>query len=141
MKREKRGSGKANKVSCLLPGRGILASHLHQGEAGQKSLIAAAAGSGLWVSELVPEFLSGQAVSQQRGPTRVARCYRKGDPLPGPESGTRLTLRNELLEKAHLLTKQETYWEETWVEISRVREPRRTSLPHGSWSQVLWSWD
>ena len=53
-----------------------------------------------------------------------------------------LTLRNELLEKAHLLTKQETLLGGgIWVEISRVREPRRTSLPHGSWSQVLWSWD
>ena len=68
MKREKRGTGKkVNKVSCLLPGRGILASHLHQGEAGDKRALVAAAGSGLWVSELVPEFPSGQAVSRSKG--------------------------------------------------------------------------
>ena len=40
-----------------------------------------------------------------------------------------------------MLTKQETSWGRgAWVESSRVREPRRTALPCGSQSQVLWEW-
>ena len=63
----------------------------------------------------------------------------KGDPFQGLKGGSCLTLGNELSEETHVLTKQETLlgWG-TQVEISRVREPRRTALPHGSQSQVLW---
>ena len=49
--------------------------------------------------------------------------------------------------EAHMLTKQETLLEKVpWPpplsppESSRVREPRRTALPHGSQSQALWWW-
>ena len=50
-----------------------------------------------------------------------------------------LTLGNELSEETHILTKQETLLGRgTLVESSRVREPRRTALPCGSQSQVLW---
>lgn len=56
-KRKERGKRKkVNKISCLLPGWGTLASHLHQGETRDKRALVAAAGSGLWASELVPEF-------------------------------------------------------------------------------------
>ena len=42
----------------------------------------------------------------------------------------------------HLLTQQEILLGKgTWVESSRVREPRRTALPHGLQSRVLWWWD
>ena len=38
-----------------------------------------------------------------------------------------------------MLTKEEILLGKgTRVESSRVREPRRTTLPHGSQSQVLW---
>ena len=41
--------------------------------------------------------------------------------------------------ETHVLTKQEILLGKgTQVESSRVREPRRTALPHGSQSQVLW---
>ena len=35
-------------------------------------------------------------------------CYRKGDPFQGLRVGSCLTLVNELSEKTHMLTKQET---------------------------------
>ena len=45
--------------------------------------------------------------------------------------GSSLTLGNELSKKTHVLTKQEILLgRDTWVESSRVREPRRTALPH-----------
>ena len=67
-------------------------------------------------------------------------CYcRKADPFQGPKLGSCLTLRNELSEEAHVLTKQEILLGKgTQVESNRVREPRRTALPCGSQSQVLW---
>ena len=69
-------------------------------------------------------------------------CCRKGDPFQGPKLGSCLTLRNELSEETHVLTKQEILLGKgTWVESSRVREPRRTALPHGLQSRVLWWWD
>ena len=50
-----------------------------------------------------------------------------------------LTLGNELSEETHVLTKQEILLGKcTWVESSRVREPRRTALSHGLQSWVLW---
>ena len=73
--------------------------------------------------------------------TRIAGWYETvagRGPLPGPETGL-LSIGNELSEETHVLTKQEILLGKgTWVESSRVREPRRTVLPHGSKSQVLW---
>ena len=66
-------------------------------------------------------------------------CCRKGDPFQGLKLGSCLTLGNELSEETHLLTKQEILLGKgTRVESSRVREPRRTALPCGSQSRVLW---
>ena len=62
-----------------------------------------------------------------------------GDPFQGPKLGSCLTLGNELSEETHVLTKQEILLGKgTRVESSRVREPRRTALPHGWQSWVLW---
>ena len=64
---------------------------------------------------------------------------RKGDPFQGPKLGSRLTLGNELSKETHVLTKQDILLGKgAWVESSRVREPRRTALPRGSQSRVLW---
>ena len=64
---------------------------------------------------------------------------RKGDPFQDLKGGSCLTLGNNFSEETHMLTKQEILLGKgTWVESSRVREPRRTALPHGSQSQVLW---
>ena len=66
-------------------------------------------------------------------------CCRKADPFQGPKLGSCLTLGNELSEETHALTKQEILLGKgTQVESSRVREPRRTTLPGGLQSQVLW---
>ena len=54
----------------------------------------------------------------------------QGRPLPGPKTGLLSNTRNELSEETHVLTKQEILLGKgTPVETSRVREPRRTSLP------------
>ena len=72
---------------------------------------------------------------------RCLYCCRKGDPFQGPKLGSCLTLRNELSEETHVLTKQEVLLGKgPWVESSRVREPRRTALSHGLHSWVLWWW-
>ena len=69
----------------------------------------------------------------------VYHCCRKGDPFQGPKLGSCLTLGNELSEETHVLTKQEILLGKgTRLESSRVREPRRTALPCGLQSQVLW---
>ena len=66
-------------------------------------------------------------------------CCRKGDPFQGPKLGSCLTLGNELYEETHVLRKQDILLRKgTWVESSRVGEPRRTALPRGSQSHVLW---
>ena len=74
-----------------------------------------------------------------KSPTKVATGCRKGDPFQGLKLGSCLTLGNELSEETHVLTKQETLLGKgTRVQSSRVREPRRTALPCGSQSRVLW---
>ena len=56
-------------------------------------------------------------------------CCRKGNSFQGPKLGSCLTLRNELSEETHVLTKQEILLGKgTRVESSSVREPRRTAL-------------
>ena len=63
-------------------------------------------------------------------------CCRKGDPFQGLKVGSCLTLRNELSEETHVLTKQEILLgKSTLAESSRVREPRRTALQN--WVAVL----
>ena len=53
--------------------------------------------------------------------------------------GSCLTLGNELSEETHELTMQETLLGRgARAESSRAREPRRTALPYGSLSWVLW---
>ena len=69
----------------------------------------------------------------------ILGLLQKRDPFQGLKLGSCLTLRNELSEETHVLTKQEILLEKgTWVESSRVREPRRTALSHGLESKVLW---
>ena len=74
--------------------------------------------------------------------TRIAGWYETvagRGPLPGPETGLLSNTRNELSEETHVLTKQEILLGKgAQMEDSRVREPRRTALPHGLQSQVLW---
>ena len=65
----------------------------------------------------------------------------EGGPFQGPRVGSRLMLGNELSEETHVLTKQYTLLGRgAPAENSSVREPRRTALPRGSQSLVLWKW-
>ena len=75
------------------------------------------------------------SVSVKKSPARVTICCRKGDPFQGLKLGSCLTLRNELSEETHVLTKRKAFLGKgTGVESRRVRGPRRTALPHGSQS-------
>ena len=57
--------------------------------------------------------------------------FRKGDPFKD-RVGSYLTLRNELSEETHVLTKQETLLARgAQAESSRIREPRRTARSLG----------
>ena len=61
------------------------------------------------------------------------KVLQEGGPFQGPKLGSCLTLGNELSEETHVLTNQENLLGKgTWVESSKVREPRRTALPCGS---------
>ena len=72
----------------------------------------------------------------------VANIAGRRTPFQGPKLCSCLTLGNELSEETHVLTKQEILLGKgTRVESSRVREPRRTALPRGPQSRVLWWWD
>ena len=65
--------------------------------------------------------------------------WQERGPFQGPRVGSCITLGNELSEETHELTKQELLLGKgAQAESRRVREPRRTALPHGSQSQVLW---
>ena len=60
------------------------------------------------------------------GSTPKPTCCKKADPFQGRKPGSCVTLRNELSEETHLLTKQEILLGKgTRMESSRVREPRR----------------
>ena len=83
---------------------------------------------------------TGTSSSARQPPARSGSVVGKGTPSrQGPKLGSCLTLRNELSEETHLLTKQEILLGKgTRVESRRGREPRRTALPHGLQSRVLW---
>ena len=62
----------------------------------------------------------------------------RGNPFQGPRPGSCLTLENELSKVTLLLTKEETLLRRgAQVESRRVKETKRTSLPHGLQSRVL----
>ena len=85
---------------------------------------------------LIPELR--RSPGEGKGYPLQYSCCRKRDPFQGLKLGS--SLRNELSEETHLLTKQEILLGKgTQVESSRVRKPRRTALQRGlpqCW--VLW---
>ena len=65
----------------------------------------------------------------------------EGGPFQDPELGSCLTLGNELSDTCadtRADKARDFIGKGTRVESSRLREPRRTALPRGSKSQVLW---
>ena len=127
--------------STVGAGQSTMACCPRQEEIRDKRVPVAAAGSGPLAGKLAPEYLewSGCQSQRKRVPARIAICCRKADPFQGPKLGSCLTLGNELSKKTHVLTKQEIlFGKGTQAESSRVREPRRTALPRGSQSRVLW---
>ena len=72
--RKERGKGREiNKGSCSLPGRGTLASCLHQEKTRDKRVPDAATGSGPLAGKLAPEYPSGQDVglSEEESPPEL----------------------------------------------------------------------
>ena len=66
----------------------------------------------------------------------------EGVPLPGPETGLLPNTRKWIVRGDTCADKARDFiGKGTRVESRRVREPRRTALPHGSQSWVLWWWD
>ena len=62
-----------------------------------------------------------------------------GGALQGPKRvGSYLTHGKELSEETRVDKARDFIGKGAWVEGSRVREPRRTALPRGSQSRVLW---
>ena len=73
------------------------------------------------------------------GSTPKPTCCKKADPFQGRKPGSYLTLGNELSEETYVLTKEEILLRKgAQAESSRVREPRRTAVPRGLQSRVLW---
>ena len=78
------------------------------------------------------------SAAAKKVPTRVA-IHWKRELFQVPRVGSCLTLGNELSKETHKLTKQEAMLGRGGqVESRRVREARKTALPRGSQSQVLW---
>ena len=98
--------------------------------------------SALWIRCSKYWSFSISPSNEYSGLISLRICCRYGDPFQGPKLGSCLTLRNELSEETHVLTKHEILLGKgTRAESRRVREPRRTALPHGLPSRVLWWWD
>ena len=82
---------------------------------------------------------SNQSILKEINPEYSMEVLQERDPFQGPKLGSCLTIENGLSEETRVLTKQEILLGKgTQVESSRVREPRRTALPCGSQSWVLW---
>ena len=79
---------------------------------------------------------------RQKGslPHQLTHSFVAGRGTPSrAQVGSCLTLGNELSEETHMLRKPETLLgRSARAETIRVGEPRRTALPCGSQSQVLW---
>ena len=66
----------------------------------------------------------------------------EGGPLPGPETRLLSNTQKWIVRGDTCADKARDFiGKGTRVENRRVREPRRTSLPRGSKSRVLWCWD
>ena len=64
-----------------------------------------------YISWLLLYLFGAVPQNDLRGSLSGSSCCRKGDPFQGPKLGSCLTLRNDLSEETHVLTKQEIFWE------------------------------
>ena len=74
-------------------------------------------------------------------PWQCPKLLQEGKPLPGPETGLLSNTQKWLSEERHADKARCFIGKCTLVETNRVREPRRTALPCGLPSRVLWWWD
>ena len=65
----------------------------------------------------------------------------EGGPLPGPETGLLSNTRKWIVRDTFADKPRDFTGKGPRVDSSKVREPRRTALPHGPQSRVLWWWD
>ena len=113
----------------FLTGLGTLASCLHQEETRDKRVPVGPLCLVHCQASWPVNTPSGQDVSlSEEESLQSCHLLQEEGPLPGPKTGSCLTLGNELSEEAHVLTKQEILLGKgTRVESSRVRKPRRTA--------------
>ena len=79
------------------------------------------------------------SVIVKKMPHQSCHLLQEGGIFSGHKWDSYLTLRNELSEETHMLTKQEILLGRcAWAECSRAREPERTALSLGLKSLVLW---
>ena len=119
---------------------GTLASCPRQEETRDKRVPVVAAGSVPLSDKLAPEYPEWSGCQSQRRRVPPESPFVAGGGTPSRARNWALvTLGNELSEETHMLTKQEILLGKgTRVESSRVRKSRRTALPRGSQSRVLW---
>ena len=87
------------------------------------------------------EFMTSSREDFDPGAFCVAKSFvvGRGGPLQGPERGLLSNTQKRIVWADMCWQSKRFYWERsTWAESSRVREPRRTALPRGSQSRVLW---
>ena len=92
-----------------------------------------------------PGFLALGITIGPATPLLGHRCtnnvLQEGGPLPGPQSGLLSNTRKWVVRGGTCADKGRDFTGKGYlVEHRRVREPRRTALPHGSQSWILWWW-
>ena len=139
--RQVRGKGReVNKVFCsLLVGALWQVVHIRR-RPGTKGSQLRPLGLVHWQASWPLSTLTSQDVSLSEEESHQSRhLLQEGGPLPGPETGLlsntlkRIVLGDTCADKA-----RDFIGKGTRVESRRVREPRRTSLPRGSQSGVVW---
>ena len=137
--RKERGKGReVSKVSCSLPVGALWPVINNRRRPGTKGSQLWPLGLAHWQASWPLCTPSGQDVSLSEEESPPESPFVAGRWAPSRARKWAL-VGNELSEETHVLTKQEILLGKgTWVGSSRVREPRRTALPGGSQSRVLW---
>ena len=142
--RKERGKGReVNKVSCSLLVGALWPVFRVRRRPGTKGSQLRPLGLVHWQASWPLSTPSGQDVSCSEEESHQSRhLLQEGGPLPGPETGLLSNTRKWIVRGDTSAGKARDFMGKgTRVESSRVREPRRTALPHGLQSRVLWWWD
>ena len=137
-KRKERGKGREfNNVSCFFSRLGHSGqSFAIEGFQGKKGpccsywVWSISRLAGPWVPWVVR-----MSIAVKKSPHQSAICCRKGNPFRGPRASSCLALGNELSKETWADKARDFIGKGTQAENSRLREPRRATLPCGSQSR------